>query len=434
MEEVDMRQRIDRRRREQFEKFTRALGEVSPTHFMQDALKAGASSLDLQLFGAIPPITEARRLDTGGKAAIVQSERQAARTLIQKSKQESLNSKQAVVNEARQIRSAQWRLQSLRPPSMDSTRDGSFARSPWSDQSDWASSNGPTPRDIGRSSSAGTQITTRTHSPMPGVPLGKAFEDMLANYYRTLEEIQDQEFAEAQKARQEESEQLQREHVRREHFEQQHRMREFAIVHELHRRERRRVFDASRTVLVVDRLAEEQRRRRFELHLRQEAAKDQRDKSRQRRARYESHFDFILSQEALDRACGKVDMQKHFETQRADTKEKVEKRKEKWARKSRPLRARRLFQQEQKKICSLERERQQAYYAARQRAQGEREFQQKKENVRMAHSLKAIMRGWRENRNKSKAKSAEVSETSADLAASAAEVNSMDESHPGTTS
>ena len=52
----------------------------------------------------------------------------------------------------------------------------------------------------------------------------------------------------------------------------------------------------------------------------------------------------------------------------------------------------------------------------------------------MAHSLKAIMRGWRENRNKSKAKIAEVSETSADLAASAAEVNSMDESHPGTTS
>ena len=121
----------------------------------------------------------------------------------------------------------------------------------------------------------------------------------------------------------------------------------------------------------------------------------------------------------------------YFETQRADTKEKVEKRKEKWARKSRPLRARRLFQQEQKKICSLERERQHAYYAARQRAQGEREFQQKKENVRMAHLLKAIMRGWRENRNKSKAKSAEVSETSADLAASAAEVNSMDESHPG---
>ena len=125
-------------------------------------------------------------------------------------------------------------------------------------------------------------------------------------------------------------------------------------------------------------------------------------------------------------------MQKHFETQRTDTKEKVEKRKEKWAKKSRPLRARRLFQQEQKKICSLERERQHAYYAAKQRAQGEREFQQKKENVRMAHLLKAIMRGWRENR-KSKAKSAEVSEASAELAASA-EVNSMDESHPGTTS
>lgn len=54
---------------------------------MQDAMKAGASSLDLQLSGAIPPITEARRIDTAGKAAIVQSERQAAKTLIQKSKQ-----------------------------------------------------------------------------------------------------------------------------------------------------------------------------------------------------------------------------------------------------------------------------------------------------------------------------------------------------------
>lgn len=63
------------------------LVEVSPTHFMQDAMKAGASSLDLQLSGAIPPITEARRIDTAGKAAIVQSERQAAKTLIQKSKQ-----------------------------------------------------------------------------------------------------------------------------------------------------------------------------------------------------------------------------------------------------------------------------------------------------------------------------------------------------------
>ena len=53
---------------------------------------------------------------------------------------------------------------------------------------------------------------------------------MLANYYRTLEEIRDKEFAEAQQARQFESEQLQREHVRREHFEMQHRRREFAIV------------------------------------------------------------------------------------------------------------------------------------------------------------------------------------------------------------
>lgn len=53
---------------------------------------------------------------------------------------------------------------------------------------------------------------------------------MLQNYYRTLEEIRDDEFAEAQRARQEEDAQLHREHVRREHFEMQHRRREFAIV------------------------------------------------------------------------------------------------------------------------------------------------------------------------------------------------------------
>lgn len=434
---MDMRQRIDRRRREQFAKFTRALGEVSPTHFMQDAMKAGASSLDLQLSGAIPPITEARRIDTAGKAAIVQSERQAAKTLIQKSKQEALVSKQAVVTEARQIRSAQWRLQSLRPPSMGSTRAGSaVGRSPWSEQSDWASSCGVTPGTTprltgGRSSSAGTEITTRAHSPMPAFPLGKAFEDMLANYYRTVEEIRDLEFAEAQKARQEESEQLQREHVRREHFEMQHRRREFAIVHELHRRERRRVFDDSRAVLVVDRLAEEQRQRRFELILRQEAAKEQREESRARRAKYESHFDFILSQEALDRACKQVDMKKHWQIQRAKTKEKVEKRKEKWSKKSRQLRARRLFQQEQKRMCSLERERQHAYHAATKRAQGEQELQQKQENVRMTHVLKAIMRGWREG--KEKTANAKDGKNEGEKSPPA-EVPGVGESHPFATS
>ena len=151
------------------------------------------------------------------------------------------------------------------------------------------------------------------------------------------------------------------------------------------------------------------------------------------RAKYESHFDFILSQEALDRACGKVDMQKHFQTQKANTKEKVENRKEKWANKSRPLRARRLFQQEQKKMCSLERERQHAYYAGRQRAKAEQEFQQKKDNVRMAHLLKAIMRGWRESgSNKSNAKVDKI-ENSVELGVVEADVAtcpSMDESHP----
>ena len=69
---------------------------------------------------------------------------------------------------------------------MDSTRAGSVGRSPWSEQSDWASScgvtPGATPRLGGRSSSAGTEITTRTHSPMPAFPLGKAFEEAWQKY------------------------------------------------------------------------------------------------------------------------------------------------------------------------------------------------------------------------------------------------------------
>ena len=46
--------------------------------------------------------------------------------------------------------------------------------------------------------------TYATRSPSP-IPVGRAFEDMLAQYYRSAEEIADKEFAEAQKARFEES-------------------------------------------------------------------------------------------------------------------------------------------------------------------------------------------------------------------------------------
>lgn len=402
MADADIRQRMDHRRREQFEKFTRALAEVNPLQFMEDAV-VGACSLDLQLSGAIPPVTELRRNDAAGAAAIVLSERRAANELIAKNRQESLTTKQAVVHEARQIRSAQWKLQSVRPTSMDSTRDGSpfhmHNHSPWSDTSDGDGlSSNVTPRPGAESSLAQTE-RSRT---APSLPLGKAFEDMLANYYRTHEEIQDAEFAAAQKARREESEQLQREHVRREHFEMQHRKREFAIVHELHRRERRRVFDDTRAVLVTDRLAEEQRKLRFEQHLRKEAAKEQREERRARRAKYESHFDFILSQEALDRACNKADMQKHWQTQRAQTKERVEHRKDKWTKRSGQLRARRLFQQEQKRLCSREQERQHAYNAAKQRAAHEKELVQRQENVHLHHVLKTIVREIQKERKELK--------------------------------
>ena len=146
------------------------------------------------------------------------------------------------------------------------------------------------------------------------------------------------------------------------------------------------------------------------------------------RAKYESHFDFILSQEALDRACNQVDMKKHWQIQRAKTKEKVENRKEKWGKKSRQLRARRLFQQEQKRMCSLERERQHAYHAARQRAQGEQELQQRQENVRMTHVLKAIMRGWREG--KGKTANAKDAENEGGKSPRMAELPGVGESHP----
>ena len=311
---------------------------MSPSHFMH--ANAACSSVDLQLSGAIPPLT-AQRTDVALKAGIVVSERRAAEELIARQRQESLAAKQRLVTEARS-----------RPASQG------------------------TPR------------------------LGKAFEETLAEYYRRLEEVQDLEFAATQQALREEAEQLQREHVRREHFEMQHRRREFAIVHELHRRERRRVFDDSRAVLVMDRLADEQRKWRQEQWLKKESAREKREENTARRVKYESHFDFILSQEAVDRACHKADMRKHWQAQQAATKEKVERRKEKWERHSRQLRARRLFQQEQRKVCKHERQRQHAYHALKQKAQEEKELEERRANVHLAHVVKGIMRGMREKGQK----------------------------------
>ena len=62
------------------------LSKVNPLQFMEDAV-VGACSLDLQLSGAIPPVTELRRNDAAGTAAIVLSERRAANELIAKNRQ-----------------------------------------------------------------------------------------------------------------------------------------------------------------------------------------------------------------------------------------------------------------------------------------------------------------------------------------------------------
>jgi len=379
---TDLRQRLEQRKKEQFEKFTRALSEVSPTDFMQeDALKAGGICLDLQLSGAIPPITESRRVDSAGVAAIALSERRAAEELIAKARQESLRANQAMVGQARKSRGRGLpsRLR-LRPVSMQSTRTNSpmpQAPSPLSaSTSDWASAISPeTPKP-------GSADSGWTDSP---VPMGKVFEEMLANYYRQAEELRDVEYAAIQQARRQETELAQQEHVRREHFEMQHRRREFAIIHELHRRERRRVFDASRTVLVVDRLQEERIKAQLEQQRRREAARQQRAQSSARRAKYESHFDFILSQGALERACSKVDREKHRRDRTVQTKKTVDSRKDRWVKHAGHLRARRLLLQEQKRVRDEDRERQHKYYVSRQDAIREQDFLDKQWNVQMHH-------------------------------------------------
>ena len=382
MRSVDLRQSLERRKKDQFEKFTQALAEVSPTDFMQeDVLKAGGICLDLQLSGAIPPITESRRVDSAGLAAIALNERRAAEELIAKARQESLFTKQTLVSQARRSRGLRSRRQSLRPVSMQSTRANSpfpQARSPASPMSastsDWGFS-GPSPD----SASEG--------APDSSIPTWKILEDMLANYYRQAEELRDVEYAAVQQARRQETELAQQEHVRREHFEMQHRRREFAIIHELHRRERRRVFDESRNVLVVDRLAEEKIKLKLEQQRRREAARQQRAQSSARRAKYESHFDFILSQGALERACSQADREKHRMNQAAETKMKVDRRREKWARHAGQLHARRVFLQEQKRVRDEDRDRQYKYHVARQAAIREKEALDKKLHVQTQVNL-----------------------------------------------
>mmetsp|Transcript_21387 Transcript_21387/g.49769 ORF Transcript_21387/g.49769 Transcript_21387/m.49769 type:complete len:578 (+) Transcript_21387:46-1779(+) len=393
---ADIRQSFERRRREQFEKFTNALAEVDPTDFMREDASmnsGGICCLDLQLSGAIPPITESRRVDSAGVAAIAVSEKRAAEELIAKSRQESLLAKQAMVTQARRTRSG-IRLQSLRPVSMQSTRDNSplpQPPSPLSANSDWepfVAGTSPDPTTSPRAPG-----TRGSHSELESpIPIGKVFEEMLANYYRQAEQIRDVQYAAVQRARQQETEAAQREHVHREHFEMKHRRREFAIIHELHRRERRRVFDESRSVLVVDRLAEARLKIKLEQQRRREAVRQQRAQSIAKRAKYESHFDFILSRGALERACSKTDRDKHRKKQLAETKMQVDTRKDKWANHAGHLHARQVFLKEQKRVREEDEDRQHRYYMARQNALLEQENLDKQLNVKMHHACSNAIR------------------------------------------
>ncbi|CAJ1370152.1 unnamed protein product [Effrenium voratum] len=393
-----MQQSLEKRRKDQVEQFARALAEVSPEEFM--APGAGPRSLDLRLSGAIPPLSFVRR-DVLGTAAIALSEKRAAEELIAKSRQESLNANHAIVQEARRMRAL--KSQTQRPFSMQSTRDASGLHSRLSGDVDLA--------DLTPEERAMSAETYATRSPSP-IPVGRAFEDMLAQYYRSAEEIADKEFAEAQKARFEETDRLQKEHVHREHFEMRHRRREAAIVHELFRRERRRVFDSSRAVLVTDRLEDERRKWRIEQQRRNEAAKQQRTQTRERREKFESHTDFILSRGALDRACGKADRRQHRQQQLQKTKAQVDQRKEKWSRHAGQQRARRLFNQEQKRICDQEKERQHLYCAAKQRQEREQELEEKQLHVQMHHACASLLKEMKTQTTWSSTESASIQDLS----------------------
>eukprot|EP00930_Biecheleria_cincta_P035039 TRINITY_DN24137_c0_g1_i1.p1 TRINITY_DN24137_c0_g1~~TRINITY_DN24137_c0_g1_i1.p1 ORF type:complete len:617 (+),score=121.41 TRINITY_DN24137_c0_g1_i1:106-1956(+) len=364
-------EQLERRRREQFEKFANALAEVDAYEFMEEVtLQPGvAMALDLGVNGTIPPLTSSRQSDVGAARSIVTSERAAAEELIARSRKEGLEA-----NKASAARVRRQRCQSR-------------AASRGSEATTRPSSGVPSELQSPRSASSCKAASMRsTPTPMPSAT---PFERSIADFYREEERRRVDERATAEKARRHAEQEERQAKVHRDYFELQHRRREQAIASELVRRERRHRFDASQRADIWEALAAQEEQRKLELRQKRESVLQQRETHKAKVNHHRNHRSFVLRATTLDKACRKTDKIALREREQLEADADVDYIKDIWAQQASHLQNRRNLVKAQKRLRDQDHERRMKYELKLAREQEHERVATRKQQIQAQHSIEA---------------------------------------------
>mmetsp|Transcript_74068 Transcript_74068/g.130937 ORF Transcript_74068/g.130937 Transcript_74068/m.130937 type:complete len:676 (+) Transcript_74068:112-2139(+) len=381
---ADLGGKLESRRQMQQAKFAKALAEVDAHEFMdEDVVKPGiAMALDMQIEGTLPSTTSSRLFDKTSGRAINQSERAAARKIIEKNKEEHMTANKTSAAAIRMER-AQSRADSQRPWTTSSSSK------PWrpgviSPTSSEAHTDLPIERDDFMSPDSlefeSVPSASRMASPVEP-PEDKNFEHALYKFYKDAEELEVDQRREMALHRRELEKESKRNTCARKYFELKHKKRETVIVQEVTRREHRIAFDVYKEASIQKPLEARQRKDLEELQKRQEAVQQQKmlhDAHRQRQA---AHQDFRLRQSTLDRTCREMDKQRLRRRQLAETKAEVEENKQIWESEAIQLQTRRAFAKAQEAAKSEEEHRRMQFLLALKAAELEKEALAKQQHI-----------------------------------------------------
>lgn len=336
-------EQLDRRRREQFEKFANALAEVDAYEFMEEVtLQPGvAMALDLGVNGTIPPLTTSRQSEVGAARSIVTSEKAAAGELIARSRKEGLEANKAA---AARVRGQRCQSRAVSRGSEATTRPSSGV---------------PSEVQSPRSASSWKGASLRsTPTPMPSATL---FERTIADFYREEERRQHDDRATAEKDKRHAEREARQAKVHRDYFELQHRRREQAIASELLRRERRHYFDKRQQALVWDELASQEDKRKQEMQQKRESVRQQREIHKAKVNHHRNHHDFVLRATTLDKACRKTDSNALRAREQWEADADVDYCKDIWAQQASHLQNRQNLVKAQKRLRNQDHERRMKY-------------------------------------------------------------------------
>eukprot|EP00933_Yihiella_yeosuensis_P051583 TRINITY_DN49556_c0_g1_i1.p1 TRINITY_DN49556_c0_g1~~TRINITY_DN49556_c0_g1_i1.p1 ORF type:complete len:795 (-),score=161.69 TRINITY_DN49556_c0_g1_i1:141-2525(-) len=421
-----LKKQIEKRMQARNDNFKHMLENVSATEFMQEervGIGRIPAAADLQLTGAIPPVSDTRMDDRRRGVAQQHSESQAAVQHITLVKQQSLLQNRSMAKKVRESVSKTHAVWGASTQALDYSEPPTNAPSPATvppspSTSAASTSRGPSPLlgcsptplpeedeqevdDIASTEAGrpGSSIASPSEAPASeasepwGLPFGKAFDYDVAAFHREVEKRENDHSMVVRLRQQQLEQQSKKEYVSRCNFEKKHKQREKAIVTELKRRKARNDFDEKHVVRTKEALQKRRQEEEVERQRIKDSIAEEKVLRAARKQKQTLCMQFRERRGVLERGCLQGDHYEHKD-QHQNYKEYVNDcRKHEWERRAATLENRWRLCKAQKRYQDDEYDRRLYFMWARRQHEDREEAEKRTAHVQAQRDI-ALMKQY----------------------------------------